>query len=55
MDKPSVENALCWKGVDTSIIIPKGKAITIILDDKETDNHFKGQYIYGTVKSFISN
>jgi hypothetical protein len=42
-----------WKGVDAAIIIAKGKAITIILDDKDTENHFKGQLIYGTVKSFV--
>jgi hypothetical protein len=42
-----------WKGVDTTIIISKGKAITIILDDKDTQNHFKEQLIYGTVKSFV--
>lgn len=41
-----------WKGVDATIIIAKGKAITVILDDKDTDNHFKEQLIYGIVKSF---
>jgi hypothetical protein len=42
-----------WKQVNTTIIISKNKAITIVLDDKSTDNHFVQQPIYGKVKSFI--
>ena len=42
-----------WKQVDTTIIISKNKSITIVLDDKDTDNHFVQQPIYGKVKSFM--
>lgn len=46
-----INGDVAWKNVDTSILISKGKAITIQLDDNQTENHFKGQPIYGTVKS----
>jgi hypothetical protein len=42
-----------WKGVDATINIAKGKAITVILDDNDTENHFKEQFIYGRVNSFV--
>jgi hypothetical protein len=40
-----------WSEVGAEIIISKGKTITIILDNKATENHFQGQPIYGVVRS----
>ena len=42
-----------WKNVDSTTIISKDKAIQILLNDKETENHFVQQPIYGRVTSFI--
>ena len=41
-----------WSNVDVTIAIFQGKTIEISLDNKETDNHFQGQLIYGIVDSF---
>ena len=41
-----------WSNVDVNIAILRGKTIQISLDNKETDNHFQGQLIYGIVDSF---
>jgi len=41
-----------WSNVDVTIAIFRGKTIEISLDNKEIDNHFQGQLIYGIVKSF---
>lgn len=46
-----INGETAWKQVDTTIILSKNKAITIVLDDKQTDNHFRQQPIYGTVVS----
>ena len=51
----AVNGEIAWKNVDSIILINKGKALTISLDDKATENHFKQQNIYGLVKSYISD
>lgn len=51
----ALNGEIAWKNVDAIILISKGKALTISLDDKATENHFKQQNIYGVVKSFISD
>lgn len=43
---------ISWTNVHSTIDIKGGKTISISLDDKETNNHFAGQNIYGIVKSF---
>jgi hypothetical protein len=40
-----------WTGVNTIISLEKGNAMNIVLSDKATDNHFKGQPIYGVIDS----
>jgi hypothetical protein len=40
-----------WTGVNTIISLEKGNAMNIVLSDKTTDNHFKGQPIYGVIDS----
>jgi hypothetical protein len=40
-----------WPGVPSEIVIDRGKIITVSLDHEETDNHFGGQSIHGTVTS----
>jgi hypothetical protein len=40
-----------WPGVPAEIVIDRGKIITVSLDHEETDNHFGGQSIHGTVTS----
>jgi hypothetical protein len=39
-----------WNDVHTTVVISKGRTITISLDDKDTQRHFMGQQIYGIVK-----
>ena len=39
-----------WKDVHTTVVISKGRTITISLEDKDTQRHFMGQQIYGIVK-----
>lgn len=41
--------ATSWSGIPVQIDIEKGKIITITLDDEDTDHHFGGQSIHGTV------
>ena len=43
---------ITWTNVHSTVDIKGGKAISISLDDKETNKHFAGQTIYGIVKSF---
>jgi hypothetical protein len=45
----SLNRAVTWTNVKTVIVIDKLSTITIMLDPKETSNHFLGQSIYGTV------
>ena len=42
-----------WKNVHSLIDIKRGKTISVSVDDKETNNHFAGQPIYGVVTSLI--
>ena len=42
-----------WNDVGISITIPKGKTITIDPDDKDTENHFGNQQVYGIVNRLI--
>jgi hypothetical protein len=39
-----------WNNVHTTIVISNGRTITISLADKDTQNHFMAQQIYGIVK-----
>jgi hypothetical protein len=48
-----INEETAWKQVDTTTTLSKNKAITIVLDDKQTDNHFRQQPIYGRVISFV--
>jgi hypothetical protein len=40
---------ISWVNVPSQINIEKGKTITISVDDKQTNDHFGGQTIHGTV------
>jgi hypothetical protein len=42
-----------WTNVNTTIYIEKLNTIHFILDPKTTDNHFKGQPIYGITNSLV--
>jgi hypothetical protein len=42
-----------WKQVNSDISLFKNKTITITLDDKDTEDHFAQQHIYGKIKSFV--
>ena len=42
-----------WNNVGLSIIMSKGSTITIDPNDKQTDNHFGDQQVYGTVNRLI--
>lgn len=42
-----------WNNVDLSIIMSKGSTITIDPNDKQTDNHFGDQQVYGVVNRLI--
>jgi hypothetical protein len=42
-----------WNNVDLSIIMSKGSTITIDPNDKQTDNHFGDQQLYGIVNRLI--
>lgn len=42
-----------WNNVDLSIIMSKGGTITIDPNDKQTDNHFGDQQVYGIVNRLI--
>jgi hypothetical protein len=39
-----------WDNVHTTVVISKGRTISISLDDKDDQSHFMGQEIYGIVK-----
>jgi hypothetical protein len=39
-----------WNDVHTTVVISKGRTISISLADKDTQSHFMGQQIYGIVK-----
>jgi hypothetical protein len=45
----ALNHAITWTKVKTAIVIDKLSTITIMLDPKDTSNHFVGQSIYGTV------
>jgi hypothetical protein len=40
-----------WPSVPAEIVIEQGKIITVSLDHGDTDNHFGGQAVHGTVTS----
>lgn len=42
-----------WNNIDLSIIMSKGSTITIDPNDKQTDNHFGDQQVYGIVNRLI--
>ena len=42
-----------WNNVGLSIIMSKGSTIIIDPNDKQTDNHFGGQQVYGIVNRLI--
>jgi hypothetical protein len=42
-----------WNDVDLSIIMSNGSTITIDPNDKQTDNHFGDQQVYGIVNRLI--
>ena len=42
-----------WKDADLSITISKGNTITIDPDEKDTENHFGNQQVYGIVNRLI--
>ena len=42
-----------WNNVDLSIIMSKGSTIIIDPNDKQTDNHFGDQQVYGIVNRLI--
>ena len=42
-----------WNNVDLSIILSQGSTITIDPNDKQTDNHFGDQQVYGIVNRLI--
>ncbi len=39
-----------WNDVNATVVISKGRTITISLADEDTQSHFMGQQIYGIVK-----
>jgi hypothetical protein len=39
-----------WNDVNATVVISKGRTISINLDDQGTQRHFMGQQIYGIVK-----
>jgi hypothetical protein len=45
----ALNHAITWTKVKTVIVIDKLSTITVMLDPKDTSNHFLGQSIYGTV------
>jgi predicted membrane protein len=45
----ALNQAATWNNVKTVIVIDKLSTITVMLDPKDTSNHFLGQSIYGTV------
>ena len=42
-----------WNNAKLSIIISKGNTTTIDPDDKDTENHFGNQQVYGIVNRLI--
>jgi len=40
-----------WRNVHSTVDIKGGKTITISVDDRDTNNHFAGQPVYGVVTS----
>jgi hypothetical protein len=40
-----------WPSVPAEIVIQQGKIVTVSLDHEDTDNHFGGQAVHGTVNS----
>ena len=42
-----------WNNAKVSITISQGKTITIDPDDKDTENHFGNQQVYGIVNRLI--
>jgi hypothetical protein len=49
----SVNGTTKWAGVHTTIAIDKFLVLRLQFDPKDTDNHFMGQPIYGSVMSLI--
>jgi hypothetical protein len=49
----ATNKAISWPQVSTEVNIDGGKIMTVTVDDEETDNHFYGQSIHGTVKEIV--
>jgi hypothetical protein len=47
----STNGVVSWPSVPAEIVIQQGKIITVSLDHEDTDNHFGGQSVHGTVTS----
>jgi hypothetical protein len=47
----ATNGVVSWPSVPAEIIIEQGKIITVSLDHEDTDNHFGGQAVHGTVTS----
>jgi hypothetical protein len=45
----ATNGVVSWPSVPAEIIIEQGKIITVSLDHEDTDNHFGGQAVHGTV------
>jgi hypothetical protein len=42
---------ITWRNVNSTVDIKGGKTIAISVDDKDTNNHFAGQPVYGVITS----
>ena len=49
----STNGVKTWPGAGLSIILSQGKMIEFTVDHEDTENHFWGQSIYGTVDEII--
>jgi hypothetical protein len=47
----STNGVVSWPSVPAEIIIQQGKIITVSVDHEDTDNHFGGQSVHGSVTS----
>lgn len=45
-------NRIVWKNVQSTISIKGGKAISILVNDAQTNLHFAGQPVFGVITSF---
>jgi hypothetical protein len=47
----ATNGVVSWPSVPAEISIEQGKIITVSLDQEDTDNHFGGQAVHGTITS----